>query len=63
MRKEDDEARARDRERLIVAVKEGTEFSGVIARSNEMLARRRERVVSKLMHTVFLALAVTAVHF
>ena len=52
MRKEDEEAKARDRERLIVAVKEGTEFSGVIARSNEMIARRRERAVStrKVMH-------------
>lgn len=52
MRKEDEEAKARDRERLIVAVKEGTEFSGVIARSNEMIARRRERTVStrNVMH-------------
>lgn len=30
----------------MLAAKEGAEFSGVIARSNEMMERRRERIVS-----------------
>lgn len=46
VKQEEEEARARDRERLVAAVQEGAEFSGVIARSKEMMERRRTRAVS-----------------
>lgn len=42
----DKEGKARTRERLLTAVNEGTEFTGVITRSNEMMERRRARIVS-----------------
>ncbi|CAM9139862.1 unnamed protein product [Ectocarpus sp. 13 AM-2016] len=42
-KKDEEEANARDRERLITAINDGREFSGVITRSNEMMARRRQR--------------------
>lgn len=48
-RKEEEEAKAKKRERFILAVKEGTEFAGVIARSNEMMDRRRQTIVSWAM--------------
>ncbi|CAM9129448.1 unnamed protein product [Ectocarpus fasciculatus] len=42
-KKDKEEAKARDRERLITAINDGREFSGVITRSNEMMARRRQK--------------------
>lgn len=48
-KKQEEELQARDRERFILSVTEGAEFSGVIARSNEMVERRRKRMVSSYL--------------
>eukprot|EP00752_Nemacystus_decipiens_P010028 g8941.t1 len=44
-KKDEEETRTKDRARLIAAVNGGREFSGVIARSHDMLRRRRQRIV------------------
>lgn len=46
-KKDEEETRAKDRARFIAAVNGGKEFSGVIARSHDMMRRRRQRMVSE----------------
>lgn len=45
-RKDEEDTRIKDRARFIAAINCGREFSGVIARSRDMLERRRQRIVS-----------------
>lgn len=45
-RKDEEESRTKDRVRFIAAINSGREFSGVMARSHDMLKRRRQRIVS-----------------
>lgn len=46
MKKEEEDARARDRARFIAAINGGRPFSGVIQRSQDMLERRQQLIVS-----------------
>ncbi|CAM9297218.1 unnamed protein product [Ascophyllum nodosum] len=45
MKLEEQGAKEKDRERFAAGLKEGTAFCGVIARSNEMMERRRKKIM------------------
>ncbi|CAM9161204.1 unnamed protein product [Pylaiella littoralis] len=44
-KRDEEESKCRDRERFIAAINSVGEFSGVIARSNEMMERRRQKMI------------------